>query len=67
MNTKAIDIATGEEHLRDGQDNIKECVKTLQRVQKSFPKFAAELTRSIETLGKVRSDIASVAERLQRD
>lgn len=66
MSSKAIDRPTAEEHLRDGQDSIKECVKTLQRVQKSFPDLT-ELAQSIETLGKVRSDIASVAQRLQRE
>ncbi|CAN7641322.1 hypothetical protein [Massilia sp. LjRoot122] len=61
-----IDSATAEEHLRDGQDSIKECVKTLQRVQKSFPELSAELTQAIGTLTSVRTDIAGVAERLKR-
>lgn len=66
MSPRVIDSATAEEHLRDGQDNIKECVKTLQRVQKSFPEVGAELAQAIGKLGAVRTDIDSVAQRLKR-
>ena len=66
MNTRAIDKGTAEEHLRDGQDNIKECVKTLQRVQKSFPDFADDIGAVIGKLTHVRTDIDSVAQRLKR-
>jgi hypothetical protein len=66
MSSKIIDSATAEEHLRDGQDSIKECVKTLKRVQKSFPEFSPEIDKAIGTLGEVRTDIAGVASRLVR-
>lgn len=66
MSTRAIDSATAEEHLRDGQDNIKECVKTLQRVQKNFPEYGDELAQAIGKLGAVRTEIDSVARRLKR-
>lgn len=66
MSTRAIDSATAEEHLRDGQDSIKECVKTLQRVQKNFPEYGDELAQAIGKLGAVRTDIDSVAQRLKR-
>jgi len=67
MSSKAIDSATAEEHLRDGQDCIQECVKTLQRVQKNFPHVSAELAQYIEALGTVRNGIGSVVPRLQRE
>jgi hypothetical protein len=66
MSTRAIDSATAEEHLRDGQDSIKECVKTLQRVQKNFPEYGDELAQAIGKLGVVRTEIDSVAQRLKR-
>jgi hypothetical protein len=66
MSTKALDSATAEEHLRDGQDNLKECVKTLQRVQKSFPEYGGELADAIGTLTTVRANIDGVAQRLKR-
>ena len=66
MSSRPIDSATAEEHLRDGQDSIKECVKTLQRVQKSLPEFGTELSQAIRTLDTVRTDIDSVAQRLKR-
>jgi len=66
MSTRAIDSATAEEHLRDGQDNIKECVKTLQRVQKHFPEYCDELAQAIGKLGAARTEIDSVARRLKR-
>lgn len=66
MSTRTIDKPTAEEHLRDGQDSIKECVKTLQRVQKSFPAFADDIGALIGTLTSVRTDIDGVAQRLKR-
>lgn len=66
MSTRAIDKDTAEEHLRDGQDSIKECVKTLQRVQKSFPEIADDLGTAIGKLTNVRIDIDNVALRLKR-
>lgn len=66
MSTRAIDKDTADEHLRDGQDSIKECVKTLQRVQKSFPAFADDIGSLIAKLTNVRTDIDGVAQRLKR-
>ena len=66
MSTRTIDKDTAEEHLRDGQDSIKECVKTLQRVQKSFPAFADEIGTIVGKLTSVRTDIDGVAQRLKR-
>lgn len=66
MSTRAIDKETAEEHLRDGQDSIKECVKTLQRVQKSFPAFADDIGAVVAKLTNVRTDIDGVAQRLKR-
>ncbi|UTY55878.1 hypothetical protein [Massilia sp. erpn] len=66
MNPRALDKDTAEEHLRDGQDSIKECVKTLQRVLKSFPEHGAALAVAIGTLTTTRAEIASVAERIKR-
>lgn len=66
MSNRAIDKDTAEEHLRDGQDSIKECVKTLQRVQRSFPAFAEDIGAVIGKLTTVRTDIDGVAQRLKR-
>jgi len=66
MSTRALDKDTAEEHLRDGQDSIKECVKTLQRVQKSFPAFADDIGAIIAALTNARTHIADVGQRLMR-
>lgn len=66
MSNRALDKDTAEEHLRDGQDSIKECVKTLQRVQKNFPAFGEDLGALIGTLTSVRTDIGDVAQRLKQ-
>lgn len=66
MSTRAIDKETAEEHLRDGQDSIKEAMKTFQRVQKNFPELADGLAAAISALTTVRTDIAGLAERFKR-
>jgi peptidoglycan hydrolase CwlO-like protein len=66
MSIRALDKDTATEHLRDGQDSIKECVKTLQRVQKSYPTLADDIGALIGKLTNVRTDIDDVAQRLKR-
>ena len=64
--TSTISAAVAQEHLTDGQDNIKEAVKTIRRVLKSFPDLNPELTQAIDNLTVARESMVQAGRRLPR-
>lgn len=62
--TIGADIA--QEHLADGQDNIKEAVKTIRRVLKSFPDLAPELDAATTHLTSARESMQVAVQRLPK-
>ncbi len=60
--TISIDVAA--EHLRDGEDNIKECLKTIRRVQKNFPSLGPELDVAVTQLNSAKATICDASKRL---
>jgi ABC-type Fe3+-citrate transport system substrate-binding protein len=54
------------EHLTDGQDNIKEAVKTIARVLKSYPELEPELTKATSQLTLARESMQQAGRRLPK-
>jgi hypothetical protein len=54
------------EHLADGQDNIKEAVKTIKRVIKSFPDLQPELEQATAHLTSARESMELAGRRLPK-
>lgn len=54
------------EHLADGQDNIKEAVKTINRVLKSFPDLGPELTKATDQLTSARESMMAAGRLLPK-
>ena len=61
-----IGADVAKEHLVDGQDNIKEAVKTIRRVLKSFPDLAPELDQATTHLTSARESIQLAGQRLPK-
>lgn len=57
--TMSRDVAS--EHLQDGVDCIKDCLRTISRVRKSFPLIDVELADTVTHL-KAASDSLKGAE-----
>lgn len=49
-----IKESVAAEHLSDGKDNIAECLKTIKRVEKSFPHLAESLAKASGCLSDAR-------------
>lgn len=43
MSRKPFDKQAAHEHLRDGEDTLAECLKTLKRVTKHYPELESVL------------------------
>lgn len=45
------------EHIRDGADCISECIKAIERVQKSFPDLAPRIAVTTQKLREARTEL----------
>lgn len=64
--TSTISADVAKEHLGDGQDNIKEAVKTIKRVLKSYPDLATELDEATKHLTSAREKMQQAGRRLPK-
>jgi hypothetical protein len=64
MNKLTDEVA--QEHLRDGVDNLKECVNTIRRVLKSFPELAEQLNGAVNAIDDARHRIGTAGSVLRK-
>lgn len=59
-----IKTSVAAEHLSDGKDNIAECLKTIKRVEKSFPHLADSLAKASACLSGARTALCEAESQL---
>lgn len=64
--TSIISAQVAKEHLGDGQDNIKEALKTIQRVRKSYPDLSTDLDEATAHLTSAREKMQIAGQRLPK-
>jgi len=64
--TSTISASIAQEHLGDGQDNIKEAANTIKRVLKSYPELASELDEATIHLASAREKMQLARRRLPK-
>jgi hypothetical protein len=61
---KKIAPSVAAEHLKDGIDNISECMKTIHRVGKSYPLLNEELAQASAQLSGARTTLLDAKAKL---
>jgi hypothetical protein len=63
---KKLTNELAQEHLRDGADNLKECVVTIRRVLKSYPQLGETLDQAVNSISQAQSNLEKAGASLRR-